>query len=329
MLPTIYIPLASLEDNELVPTVKNIYEAAEFPDRVFVHVSVTDDSKQFYKDSVQALVGISKNLSFDFIEITKRNSLKVLGVGAGRKAAMSKYANQDYVLQIDSHSWLTHHWDTLLIDALEAAIVETGNKKTILTAYAGYYGVTETSRFADDLGFGLPQYPFFLNAPKFHGVIPRWETMPLKKISDRTDKFLPAIKFNANFSFGNREFGNYTGLHETALFFEEEPLQTLNLVSRGFDLVFPNFTSPVICHMYSGYAYQGNATRKFLDSYAIKDNEIRDRRSQENYVHYVEAHKNEAWFKKYERYARVNLKLGATKSVAHFPPTYFSKFEND
>lgn len=329
MLETIYIPLASLEDNELVPTVKNIYEAAEHPERVFVGVSVTDENTKFYKESVAKLSNISKNISFSFTKVTRWNSLKVLGVGAGRKAAMWAYKDHDYVLQIDSHSWLVDNWDSLLITELNDAIAETGNDKTILTAYAGYYGTSDTARWPDPTEFGLPQYTWFLNAPKFHDVIPRWQANPMQHLSPKSERFLPAIKFNANFSFGNRHFGNYTGLLETAVFFDEEPIQTLNLISKGFDLVFPNFKTPVICHMYSGYKDQGNGTRKFLDSYAKKDDPKRNAVSKANYVNYVQQHRNEPWFSKYERYARVNLRLGATKSVPHFPPTYFSRFENE
>ena len=43
------------------------------------------------------------------------------------------FDGQDYVLQIDSHTWFCENWDTKLIN------IHDGDDKTILTAYAGQY----------------------------------------------------------------------------------------------------------------------------------------------------------------------------------------------
>ena len=148
MLPTIFVPLASLPDKELPRTVQELFANAEHPERV--HVSVVAYGQPWAaRKKLVALTKRHPNLAVEFRDIpvgSFEEKIKHLGVGANRNAATRKYSGQDYVLQVDAHTMVAKNWDTKLIDLHTRAQAEVGDKTAILTAYATPYAYAKGKR---------------------------------------------------------------------------------------------------------------------------------------------------------------------------------------
>ena len=119
-MKSIYIALTSLDDSELIPTVLGAFSNASNPERVFVGVHLYSETS--LRDSfLEKVSKHSKNIRFKFTEISEENFKEMSGVGKGRKRAIDLYNNEDYMLQIDSHSLFASNWDETLINTLEEA----------------------------------------------------------------------------------------------------------------------------------------------------------------------------------------------------------------
>ncbi|MEK9691904.1 MAG: GlcNAc-transferase family protein [Rhodospirillaceae bacterium] len=233
--PTVFIKIASLDDSELSHTIENAVESAKYPERlrfgIYLHYS-TDVAKQELLDYADRL---SLRSSFQ-LELETFNKAH-LGVGRARYKAESMYDGEDYVLQIDSHSWFCQDWDELLI-----GLFINQTPKTILTGYAPAYISQNGKREPKGKGFLLPVYNHKREPVDW---ILNWHT-----ISPPSTLSFINTKFCANFAFGTSEWGKYSGLNKDSIFWSEEPLQTRNLLRNGFQMRLPNIDYPLICHLY-------------------------------------------------------------------------------
>lgn len=133
-LETIFVAIASLEDTELKRTVEDLFAKAKHPDRVTVGIALQDTGKAIYKD-FQKKFKNDKRVKLSLIELNRKNVLTELGVGLGRARAHGHYADEDYVLQIDSHSMFEQDWDVTLIEMLREAKFTVKSDRVVLTAH--------------------------------------------------------------------------------------------------------------------------------------------------------------------------------------------------
>ena len=330
-MKTIYISIPSLDDSELVPTVLNAFEAASNPERVFVGVSLLAKDRWRAKDFIKATKKYSSNIYFKHGRITSRD-IELVKVGYGRKNAASMYSGQDYFLQVDAHTLFAANWDTTLIDAYEKAVQFVKNDKVVLTAYAGYYAYDENGKraFCDTARKNIENaWLHCLYFPEnlfYHGVIPRWDLIPPHIMSQlKPGEFVPALKFNANFAFSSGEFAKNSGLYEESQFFEEELLQTINLIKLGYSLVYPVLEHPVIGHLYGKYFRKGYGERLSKGNYFPKDQEFAmDQISVNNYKNYLKDPQNKDAIKIYQDYAKVDLRFGSIKTIFFFPEKFLN-----
>lgn len=314
---SIYVAIPSLGDSELIHTVTNLVTLSDNPNDIVIGVaclgplSEFNELKKTFKGNKNVLIE-----KFDFFDN--------VGVGKGRKLAMHAYSGQDYLLQIDSHTLLQKGWDTTLLSLYSEALKETGNKKTILTAYLGrYQHTTANGRTPVDL---IPRYPVFVPGYLRQGDyrIPRWRDTPMNEFPEdkkRSEPFLPCTKFNANFSFGNKEFATNTGLFIDSDFFEEEILQTYNLLADGFSLVFPNQPIPLF-HLYTDEVVEPPlGKRNNAGDLAKPTNVDYERLMRENYANYINDPKNQPQLQKFHKYSRVHPKYGSPQTW-YIPGSY-------
>lgn len=336
-MKTIYISITSLDDSELIPTVLGAFSSAQNPERVFVglHLYSAESLKNSFVEKVSRY---AKNIRLRFTEISKENFPEMSGVGKGRKRALDLYDNEDYMLQVDSHSFFANKWDETLISTLEEAKGFVKNKKTILTAYAGYYKFNALGKRVwceeDENGDGFTGnllLPRYVSDERYYDTIPVWTVYSEKQMKSFPGKFIPATKFNANFAFGDSEWAKNTGLYEDAEFFEEEVLQTLNLIKLGYTLVFPRIKTPVVGHLYSDFISDKYGERKYLSSYTWERNDDAEVigngvKGSKNYNAYISDPENLLVVKEYCRYARIHMKFGPLDSEPT-PPRYFLNSE--
>lgn len=313
---SIYVAIPSLGDYELEHTIDNLIFLSDNPQKITVGVATMSTDSEFKK--LTKKYAKNKNVIIKKFKFSEHG-----GVGKGRKCAMHSYSGQDYLLQIDSHTLLQKGWDTFLLDLYGKALEETKNSKTILTAYLGRYSHTAQGRKNIDVE---PRYPMFVPGYLLQGnyKIPRWKDTPMAEFPEdkrRSEPFLPCTKFNANFAFGNKEFASNTGLFLESEFFEEEILQTYNLLGNGFSFVFPNQPIPLF-HLYTdditepplgGRTYAGNMPKpKDFDPETLM---------REHYLGYINDPSNQPQLEKFHEYSQVHPKYGSPRQW-YIPTTY-------
>lgn len=305
----IFVVFPSFHDTESIYTIKNAYETAKYPELITIgthlmygSMDILDTFKSFVRKYPQY------NIRYSEEQITKYNILDKLGVGYGRRKAFKHYENELYILQIDSHTWFAKDWDQDLINLLNDAKDYMQNDKVILTAYAGAYKIDKSkNRIVDKNEVFKYQ---FLNHQKqknidykdsLHYYMPEWITNYPNPVYQ---KFVPATKFAANFSFGEINVNSY--LPKNTMFMEEEIIQTINLLDDGYKLVHPNVDKPIICHLYIDQDQPRSRAliTDFLDKLETKyylDAQI------ENYLTFINKKTNKKKIKNYENYSMCRI----------------------
>lgn len=301
---TIYISIPSTEDREILNTVRSAITMAEDPSRIFIGISFFDKTDDLFLD-IKKLN--NKNIVCEYNKLTE-DSFNEMGTGNGRYRAAKLYSGQDFILQIDSHTLFAKNWDTLLIDLFDEFKNIYGNDKFIFTGYPAKYKYTEygNREFINDRLF----YPYFYPDMFFLEKIPKWDMLDLdKKI---TDKFIPCVKFCGGFAFGSKHFAENSGVYKDAVFYDEEMIQSINLIGSDTAMVFPNIDGFPISHLYTADINEYGGYREYFSHMFDKkfDNDF-TKRCVDNYINYVSNPKNANIVKKYEKYAKINVKKGA------------------
>lgn len=320
-------------DTELIPTVLNLFEESSNPDNLYVGVSLLDMNDELAKQFVEATKKYSNNIRFEYIEVNDNNYKDLLGVGFGRRRVLDMYDGEDYILQTDSHAMVAKDWDSTLINKFIEAQEFVKNKKVILTSYGGSYTFTEdgkrvfldTDPLTSDY-YSRLQFVYYSTGDKYYNLIPRWDILPEYMLDNLTKPFAPALKFNANFTFGDKQFATESGLYDDAVFFEEEIIQTLNLVKLGYTLVYPILDAPVVCHLYTDLWVGDYGFRKSLSDYWTEYQVEMVNRCAKQYREYVTAPENKQTIKEYGRYARMHP-LHGTMYKYPYIPEYFINSE--
>jgi hypothetical protein len=322
-LKTIYVAIPSLYDEELERTIDDAIAKAEFPERVFLGVAIQDNGSKLF-NKINKKFGKLRNVRLSFTKFKRSEYLDDLGVGLGRAKSHELYKGEDYVLQIDSHTMFEEKWDSTLIGLHEEALSSTQNKKTVITAYAGHYFLDASGKRTSEFPANLPEnkgfyYSLYSQFQRKYGVIPAASMVASSTITDIDVKFFPASKFSANFAFGDREFAKNLGLETKSIFFEEEVIQSVNLLSSGFSLAFPNVDTAVIRHLYS---IQGSkvGSRKASSDYISRQIEKELNLKQQNvYLDFLSNPENKDARESYERYANISLEFGRQSASTMHP----------
>ena len=113
----ILVLLASFLDSELPYTIKSCIENAEYPENIRFAIVLQHDNHD---------ANLIDNLPHDII-IKKYHYKESNGCGWARSKVAELYNNEEYVLQIDSHTRLIKNWDSILVNELQ----ELGNQAVI------------------------------------------------------------------------------------------------------------------------------------------------------------------------------------------------------
>ena len=123
MQAEILVTIASYMDHELVRTVRSAVEQATAPERIAF--AIVDQSPRGERD---VLAAISERVAY--VHVHPRDSL---GCCWARAFTQSLYDNEDYVVQVDSHTRFDAGWDKLIVDELRALQRRTGNPRVLLS----------------------------------------------------------------------------------------------------------------------------------------------------------------------------------------------------
>jgi hypothetical protein len=308
-METIFVGIPSMADTETSATVRNAIESAEFPERVFIGVSFKDLDKKEYS-RVLALKEEYPNINVEFIKLKKRD-VSQYGTGDGRYRAQQLYSGQDYMLQVDSHTYFDKNWDSYLIKSFKEFKKETNIEKFVLTSYIPYYSYSpEGKRKRHEGDSFLPRYPYFVVDEFFLQYLPKWEDRLISKDFD-SQKFVPCVKFNGAFAFGDKNFIKNTGVFKDAIFYDEELIQGINLIGDGFSLVFLNVKDFPIAHLYGDDINEFGGERTYFgDLLSSKKQMIVADKAVSNYLNFILDPENSEKIKKYEKYAKMDVRKG-------------------
>jgi len=306
-MESIYIAIPSMVDTETAATIKNAIEAAEYPERIFVGVSFKDLNKKEY-NKVLKLAEKYPNISAEFIKL-KRRKVSEYGTGDGRFRSHQLYSGQDYMLQVDSHTYFDKNWDSYLIKLFKEFKDQSGIEKFVLTSYIPYYSYQpERSRHTGE--FCLPRYPHLIVDDFFLRYLPKWDDTPIPENAN-LDKFIPCVKFNGAFAFGDKNFINNTGVFKDAIFYDEELIQTINLVGNDFALVFLNIKDFPIAHLYGDDINEFGGERTYFgDLLSVRKQEEVADKAISNYLNFISNPDNKRLVAKYEKYAKMDCRRG-------------------
>ena len=125
---TIFVQIAAYSDPELVPTVKDLFDRAKFPDRIKVCVCWQHKPEE----SIKEIEGDERVLIIDV------PYLETKGVCWARNLIQKQYDGETYTLQLDSHHRFVQDWDEISIKMIRS-LKREGYKKPILTTYLPSY----------------------------------------------------------------------------------------------------------------------------------------------------------------------------------------------
>jgi len=126
--PRIFVSIASYRDTECQWTIKDLFDKATHPERVFVGVCW-----QFFKDQdADCFEVVTRPEQCRVLEVDARESR---GVGWARSQVQSLWAGEEYFFQIDAHSRFEPGWDELCLQMLAAC----PSPKPVLSAYPTSY----------------------------------------------------------------------------------------------------------------------------------------------------------------------------------------------
>jgi len=127
---TIFVSVASYRDAQCPITLKNIFQKAKYPERIFVGICQQNHKED--KDCSIVNYCIKENLCTEKqIRITRLDYKEAKGPTYARYLCSKLYDDETYFLQIDSHTRFIDNWDEEAITMLN----QCESSKPVLTYY--------------------------------------------------------------------------------------------------------------------------------------------------------------------------------------------------
>lgn len=128
----IFISIASYRDPDLINTIKDAYDKANYPERIVFGVLFQGEVSEL-NEFLSNSVGYNINLKYYPIEDSK-------GTGWARNIlTKDMLLEEEYWLQIDSHMRFRHGWDSDIINFYQFV-----NEDCMLSAYPPHFGLEES-----------------------------------------------------------------------------------------------------------------------------------------------------------------------------------------
>jgi hypothetical protein len=301
----IFISLASYRDAQLVPTIQDCIQKADFPDRLRIGVCQQ-------READEPAIPFASDPRIKVLDVSWRDTR---GACWARSEAMRLWDGEEWYLQIDSHCRFASGWDTMLICSMNGV----KSAKPIISTYGcAFTPERNTLLTGDPLQVGFRDFssdgiPCFTPAP-----IPYWRTLqrPLRA------RFLAA-----GFLFAQGRFAKEIPYDPEIYFLGEEITLSLRAFTSGYDLFHP--CEPIIWHEYKRL----QAPKHWADHVASKGIQREwhqlDANSKSKVKQLLTGHYEGPFglgtvrtLKEYESYAGLNfeLKRAQTYTRLHFEP---------
>lgn len=222
-LPRIFVQIASYRDPECQWTVKDLFEKAAHPERVFVgicwqHVKA-EDGYCFQQPAPRP----------EQVRVFEVEATQSKGACWARSQVQKLWRGEEYTLQIDSHMRFEQGWDTLLLECLAAC----EDENAVLTCYPeGYTPPNDISR----------NWVYGMAAKEFdkHGILLMHGRPAYPASKPLPEKPMPGAYISANMIFGPSRIIEAVPYDPHLYFFGEEISLAVRLWTHGYNIYHPN-----------------------------------------------------------------------------------------
>lgn len=239
-LPRIFVSIASYRDTECQWTVKDLFEKAAHPDRVFVGICW-----QFIRDEDADCFQVRTRP--DQVRVIEVDARESQGVCWARAQIQSLWQGEEYYFQIDAHSRFAKGWDEMLIDSLRRC----PTPRAVLSTYPASY--TPPDKLGKDI-------VALINAKEFdeRGIL----MLGSKGVApaDIPSPRQPVAFIGAGEVFGPSAIVKDVPYDPFIYFIGEEITLAVRLWTHGWD-IYP----PDVCAVYHEYSERPNKRRHWHD----------------------------------------------------------------
>lgn len=256
-MQTIFVSVASYRDQQCSRTLQSIFEMANSPDRVYV--GICQQNKHSKENCLPNNFKWKKN-----IRSVDKSYKEAKGPTYARYICSTLFNNEDFFLQIDSHSHFVKDWDVKCIQMMKDLENEKSikNKKVLLS----HYPPDDTSYFKNQSDkYVTHMVNCFFNHEgilTFHGAT--WKTP--EKLPRRNAFIAGGFFFSPGAFIKEVPFDP----HLDYLFTGEEILFSARAFTHGWDVYTPNRN--IVYH-----TYVRKKEPKFWDDHHYRNDEIKEK----------------------------------------------------
>lgn len=213
----IFVQIASYRDKELLPTIEHCIKRAKNPESISFGIcwqkEDTDNSiEKYYCDNRFSIVAVPY--------------FKSKGTCWARHITNQLLRDEEFSLQIDSHTRFVENWDEKIIRLWE----EIKDDKAILTSYPPQYEPNQEEKL-------WKQDPQMCNVYSFKDGLTEQRPTSLPK---NTIKPMKAVHVAAGFIFGPSSYVRDVPYDPEFYFLGEETALTVRLFTHGYNLYHPH-----------------------------------------------------------------------------------------
>jgi len=139
MYKTIFVSIASYRDTYCTPTLESIYENATYPQNIYVGICTQNSQDDKNKDENCVINKQNLKLYSTNVRTIHLKDYEAKGPTWARYLCTTLMNNEDYFLQIDSHTLFEPGWDVTLIEMINDIKNNTSSKNVIISHYPPIY----------------------------------------------------------------------------------------------------------------------------------------------------------------------------------------------
>lgn len=239
---SIFISIASYRDPELTRTVKSAIDNAKFPDDLYFSIVLQEIERE------------EPDLSWiPNLNLTKIHPKFARGAGYARSIAMQSYDNQDYFLQIDSHTLFAENWDVLCIEELKKAQEISNNNKVVLSYFPPPFHI-DNKKHLSFPKLDPERKPYPTRQVPMLNKRQEWTASRVEFIDKNFNNPEESSTVLAGFIFSPGYLVKEVPYDPDISFFGEEVCFAMRLWTRGWDIYSPS--KVILYHFYSRGDYK-------------------------------------------------------------------------
>jgi hypothetical protein len=221
--PRIFVQIASYRDPDCQWTLKDLFEKAAHPERIFAGIAW-----QFVEEEDGACFREPYRYP-DQVRVHASDARLSRGTCWARSVVQELWRGEEFTLQIDSHMRFEPGWDELLL----AMWARCNNGRAVVTSYMP--GFVPPDAFEREWIFSMSASGFDEDSMlRFHGS-PAWRVG-----SEEPAGPVPGAFISANMLFGPASMIQDVPYDPELYFFGEEVSLAVRLWTHGYDIYHPN-----------------------------------------------------------------------------------------